>query len=313
MRADVPGLDVVCVGESMVVLTPEPLGSLRGAETLRRGLGGAESNVAGYLAPLGVRVAWAGRVGADPFGAFVHESIAASGVDCRWVVTDPEAPTGIYFKDPGRGVHYYRRGSAASRLGPPLWNVISAGTPRWVHLTGITPALSDSCRSLVETALHRRAVPGAAVSFDVNYRPALWSPDTAAPVLRDLASRADLVLVGLDEAQALWGCATAEDVRALLPEPPTLVVKDGAVGATAFDAGGPTFVPANAVDVVEPVGAGDAFAAGYLFGTLRNVPQEARLRLGHALAGVALRTTGDVGAAPPADALLAAAGISTPS
>jgi 2-dehydro-3-deoxygluconokinase len=305
----VTDLDIVCVGESMVVLTPDPLGALASAETLRRGAGGAESNVAGYLAPLGVRVAWASRVGADPFGAFVHATIAAAGVDCRWVTTDPDAPTGIYFKDPGRGVHYYRRGSAASRLGPPLWNVVTPAAPRWLHLTGITPALSDSCRALVEAALYERAVPGAAVSFDVNYRPALWEPGTAAPVLRDLASRADLVLVGLDEAEALWGCATADDVRALLPAPPTLVVKDGAVGATAFGADGRVFVPANAVEVVEPVGAGDAFAAGYLFGTLRNLPPEARLRLGHTLAAAALGSTGDTGAAPPADVLLASAGI----
>jgi 2-dehydro-3-deoxygluconokinase len=200
----------------------------------------------------------------------------------------------VFFKDPGERttVYYYRAGSAASRLGPELLPALSGV----VHLSGITPALSSSCADLVEQVL---ASP-LTTSFDVNHRPGLWSAAEAAPVLRLLANQADVVFVGLDEARTLWGAATPDDVRALLPAPGVLVVKDGAVGAYSFGPAGPAFVPAPVVEVVEPVGAGDAYAAGYLYGLLRDLPETDRLRLGHLVAGAALRVTGDVGDLPPA-------------
>lgn len=297
--------DVVCVGESMALAAPDPPGPLRQARTLRLDVAGAESNVATYLAMLGAKVAWVSRVGADPLGGMLLDRLAASGVDTRLVEVDPTAPTGVFFKDPGPDgtrVHYYRRGSAAACLGREVWTKADA---RLAHLSGVTPALSDSCADLVAYGL---ASKPATMSFDVNFRPALWSAQDAAPVLAGLANRADLVFVGLDEAGTLWNTRTAEEVRAKLPRPATLVVKDGAVGATSFSAEGACFVPAPAVAVVEPVGAGDAFAAGYLCGVLRGLAERARLRLGHLVAGSALRAVGDIGVLPPADALIKEAG-----
>src|SRR5689334_9644939 len=98
-------LDVCCVGETMVVLAPDPPRPLAAADTLCRGIGGAESNVAGYLASLGLRVAWVSRLGDDPFGRYVRSGVSAAGVDCSLVAIDRAAPTGVYFKDPGTGVH----------------------------------------------------------------------------------------------------------------------------------------------------------------------------------------------------------------
>ncbi|MGW5015991.1 PfkB family carbohydrate kinase [Micromonospora chalcea] len=138
------------------------------------------------------------------------------------------------------------------------------------------------------------------MSFDVNHRPALWPADRAGPVLRGLADRADVVLVGLDEAAGLWAADDPADVRALLPGPELVVVKDGPVGATALPRAGPAvFVPALPVDVVEPVGAGDAFAAGFLSGLLRGLDLRACLRLGHLTAAPVLVVPGDT--APPPD------------
>jgi 2-dehydro-3-deoxygluconokinase len=289
----------------MVVLAPDPPSPLAGADLLRRGIGGAESNLACYLARLGLRAGWASRLGADPFGAYVRAGLSADGVDCSLVETDPDAPTGVYFKDPGAAVYYYRRGSAASRLDRSVWAGVAGVGARYVHVSGITAALSESCADLLAYLLTDRPVPGAVISFDVNYRPALWSPGRAGPVLADLANRADLVFVGLDEASTLWGCRTVDEVRALLASPATVVVKDGEVGATAYGRDGRLFVPAPAVAVVEPVGAGDAFAAGYLFGAVRRLDEAARLAIGHRLAAAALSTAGDVGAPPSPDALLA--------
>src|SRR5690625_4376815 len=163
-----------------------------------------------------------------------------------------------------------------------------------VHLTGITPALSASCAHLIEAAIDTARSAGTAVSFDINYRPALWPVDTAAPVLLALGRRADILLVGLDEAHTLWNCRTPQDVRALFPAV-RLVVKDAEVGATEFDARGAdgTFVPSPVVDVVEVVGAGDAFAAGYLTADLRGAGASARLQAGHDQAARVLGSTSD--------------------
>lgn len=295
---------VVCIGETMAALAPDPVAPLDTAELLRLDIAGAESNVAMYLADHGVPARWVSALGDDPFGRRVRERIAASGVDVSGVRTDPARPTGLLVKNPGTdstGVHYYRTGSAASALGPPALDDPAVRDAALVHLTGITPALSASCRALVDRAL--RPERPYAVSFDVNHRPALWGDEPAAEILLPLAARADLVLVGLDEAQALWGPAltSADAVRALLPQPRVLVVKDGARAATAYVGQGTYTVPAPKVRVVEPVGAGDAFAGGFLAGLLRYDDPVRALRLGHLTAASALRVPADHGPLPPPD------------
>ncbi len=292
----IPLPDVVALGETMALVTPALAEPLETARDFRVDSAGAESNVAAHLAALGRRAAWAGRLGDDALGRRVERHLRERGVDTRWVETDREAPTGVYFKDPGRGVRYYRAGSAASRMTPPFLDPLPLDTARVVHVSGITPALSASCGALVDALVDRVAASPAMLSFDVNHRSALWPAGVAAGRLRELASRADLVFVGLDEAEALWGTATPEAVRALLPEPALLVVKDGAIGATEFRDGAdsaPAHVAARSVEVVEAVGAGDAFAAGYLASLLTGGDASERLAAGHARAVTVLGDTAD--------------------
>ncbi|MFG2357945.1 sugar kinase [Streptomyces sp. NPDC048521] len=299
---------VVCVGETMAALAPTPPRPLDSAEDLRLSVAGAESNVAMYLADLGRPVSWLSALGDDAFGRRVRAAVAATGVDVTGVRTDPDRPTGLLVKDPGPArtrVHYYRTGSAASALGPDTLDDERLRTASLVHLTGVTPALSASCRSLVERALGTPAdARPYAVSFDVNHRPALWRDGAAATVLRDLADRADIAFVGLDEAQDLWGAdLEAADVRRLLSRPRILVVKDGARSATAFGDEAACTVPALRTDVVEPVGAGDAFAAGFLAGLLDGGDLRRALRLGHITASCALKATADHGPLPDPDTI----------
>ena len=283
--------DIVAIGETMVLIAPALAEPLEEAVDFHLDPGGAEANVASHLAALGRRAAWAGRVGDDALGRRLVRQLGSRGVDTRWVGIDADAPTGVYFKDPGRGVRYYRAGSAASRMDPSLLDDLPLDTARVVHLSGITPALSASCDALAEAVVDR--VSSALVSFDVNHRPSLWSADAAPERLRSLAARSDLVFVGLDEAMALWGTDTAADVRALLPQPRLLVVKDAAALATEFSDSGVAEVPAFEVDVVEPVGAGDAFAAGYLDALLAGSTPAERLAAGHARAVTVLSDTAD--------------------
>ncbi|WP_229899536.1 sugar kinase [Streptomyces hiroshimensis] len=328
-------------------------GPLADVPSFDRGIGGAESNVACALAAAGHRAKWVGRVGADAFGDHLVAAIAAYGVDVSAVQRDPGRPTGVYFRTAGeRGVGlpaprgslpgplpgplsapqpaplsgplsevlYYRSGSAASAMSPDLVRRASAWSGRILHLTGITAALSAGCLALVHD-LTERAPGRPLVSFDVNYRVALWRDAPGDPaLLAALARRCDLVFVGEDEAEAAWGVRGAAAIRAALPEPRVLVVKHGAAGATAYvRAADPSchgagagaayaayadavvFVPALSVDVVAPVGAGDAFAAGFLSGTLRGLSVERRLRHGHLMAAAALASPGDLAAPPPRD------------
>lgn len=301
-----PGtVDVATLGESMVTFLPTRPGRLADVPSFDRAIGGAESNVACVLAAAGHTVRWISRLGADGFGDHLVERISSYGVDTRAVRRDPARPTGVYFRTAGdragdsHEVAYYRAGSAASAMSVDTLDLTAARAARVLHLTGITAALSADCRTLL-TALTAPRADRPLISFDVNHRPGLWTdPAEAGTVLRDLARRADLVFVGDDEARDAWGVEGPDAVRRALPEPRTLVVKEGARGATVFDGDHVTFVPALAVDVVAAVGAGDAFAAGFLSATLRALPVRDRLRHGHLTAAAALTVPGDL-AAPPA-------------
>lgn len=293
--------EVVCVGETMSMLVPEDAAPISADSRLVLRVGGAESNVATSLARLGHAARWASALGADPFGRLILDELGAAGVDVSRVRTDDAAPTGLYAKDP-RGdstrVLYYRRGSAASRLAPDTFGPDVAEGARLIHLSGTTPALSESCRALTHSVVRNRAWGEAAVSFDVNYRPGLWPVDEAAPELAALARAADIVFVGRDEAQTLWGTETVDDVRELLPEPRILVVKDGSVGAASFGPEGRAWADARRVPVVETVGAGDAFAAGWISGWLRGLEPDRALRLGHLIASLAVQIVGDCPVVP---------------
>lgn len=294
MSTTAPAPELIALGETMLLVAPADTSTLLDADAVQLAIGGAESNVAVHLADLGRSSAWVSALGADVLGDRVLRAVTGYGVDTRWVTRDESAPTGVYFKNPGLGVLYYRAGSAASRMSPETIVRVPLEKARVVHTSGITPALSASCAALVDAVFDRMAGARGILSFDVNHRPNLWSAAEAGPVLRRLANRADLVFVGRDEAERLWGCRTADDVRAELPDVDVLVVKDEAHGATEFSGSGRVFAPSIPTEVVEPVGAGDAFAAGYLAGMLAGADAAERLACGHRRAHLVLRSTSDL-------------------
>src|SRR5690348_14741594 len=184
--------DVLCLGESMALFIPDAEEPPDRARTWIRTVGGAESNVACHLAGLGVRAGWVSAVGDDALGRAVVSAVAAAGVDVSGVVVDPVRPTGLYLKETGPAsmVRYYRAGSAASGMGPELVSTLDFSGARVVHTSGITPALSESCLALMRALF---ALPRTThlMSFDVNWRPALWIGRNAG-VLTELANAADV-------------------------------------------------------------------------------------------------------------------------
>lgn len=289
----------------MVVLTPAHDVPLADADTFVRSVGGAELNVALTLGRLGVDVAWLSRLGDDGFGDHVLDLARENSVDVGAVERDPHRPTGLYVKAPGTApdgsrrsrMHYYRNGSAASALTPGFLDgdvvtglLAAAGT---VHVSGITAGLSDSAARFCAELTRRVRGTGAVLSVDLNHRPALWRDRDDTP-LRDLARAADDLLLGADEARAVFGTDDPADLRALFPGARRVLLKQEEHGVLVLEPGTPDrHVPALAVDVVEPVGAGDAFAAGYLAGLVRELPVDDAVRLGHRCAAAALVVRGD--------------------
>ncbi|WP_278265877.1 sugar kinase [Nocardia sp. AG03] len=313
-------LRAVTVGEGLAVLIARP-GPLELSDLFERGAGGAEANVAVVLAQLGVSAGWLSRVGDDGFGRYLVTQLAASGVDVGAVTVDPERPTGLYVKERGGGsdaaedlparasrMHYYRAGSAASALSPADLATPAARAlldhADLVHFTGITPALSASASALTHTLLTRPR-HGTLVSFDLNYRPALWGSrlDCAADDLAAHIRGADVVLLGADEAADLFGTGDPAELRATFPEPAQLVVKNDRHSVTGFDGDTAIEVPALTLDITERIGAGDAFAGGYLAALLHGADPRTRLRYGHLCAAAALTAPGDAAKLPPAQEL----------
>lgn len=269
--------DLLTLGETMV--------SVRTARPMRLGgdaqlsIAGSESNVAIGVARLGHDVTWLSAVGNDEPGRLIRRTLRAENVDVRVRFSD-EAFTGfIAFDQPSHDitrVSYHRRGSAASTLtAEETTAAIAALSPTLLHVTGITPALSDTARAATLAAVR---TTDAQVSLDVNYRARLWSRTEAAATLRELLPHIHTVFASDDELDLL---TDAEDpIADLLQTVHTVVVTAGGKGAWSHTRTPEPLTihrPALPVTVVDSIGAGDAFVSGYLSATLDNLSPEARL------------------------------------
>jgi 2-dehydro-3-deoxygluconokinase len=283
-------VDLLTFGETMAVLRAETPGPLRLAHSLRLSLAGAESTVAIGLSRLGHTARWVGRVGDDEFGRLVVERLRAERVDVAAVTVD-SAPTGLLVREQRTAdlarVRYYRSGSAGSLLCAADLAPALADGARLLLLSGITPALSETALAASQAAVAH----AGDICFDVNYRSALWSREQAADVLAPLAAASTIVVGDRAELELVGG---PDPVPALLAGGVReVVVKEGEHGATVWTADGNWSTPARPVTVVDVVGAGDAFLAGYLSGRLDGLDLTARLDRAVAVAGFAVSSMGD--------------------
>lgn len=303
-------LDMVTLGESMVLMNPLANGPLQYVHQFSKHVAGAESNVAIGVRRLGFKSGWISRVGNDEFGKYVLSFIRGQGVDVSQVKVDAEAPTGVFFKE-RRGfglerVYYYRQGSAASKLGPEDLDPDYIGRARILHLTGITPALSDSCREATLKAVEIARRAGVKVILDPNLRLKLWSAEEARQFLLPLLDQVDAVLPNQEEAKLLTGCDEVEEACRDLARRGCglVVVKVGAKGALLYVNGEVELVPGYRVpQVVDTVGAGDAFAAGFIAGLLAGLDPVAAVRQGNLLGALAVGVEGDIEGLPESEDL----------
>jgi 2-dehydro-3-deoxygluconokinase len=279
---------IVTLGEALVCAVPSKPVALDRAESLQLLVGGAEVNFAVGVRRLGAPAAWIGWVGDDSLGRLVRTSLEREGVETRWVGIDGERPTGLYLRewleDGTRRPYYYRRGSAAERLDAVRWPASELDGADWLHVTGITAALGPAQSRAVDAAVDWATERGIPVSLDPNYRPTLWSVDEARPRLEALARRCQVLLASTEDAELLFGTTdpdvVIERARALGIE--TVVLKLGAEGAVAWSGDEQVFDPAAAVDaVIDPVGAGDGFDAGFVAALRATGDLRLALRLGN--------------------------------
>jgi 2-dehydro-3-deoxygluconokinase len=289
-------LDVLTFGEAMISF--RSAGPLRSDAAFTPGLAGAESNVAIALARLGHRTRWVGRLGADPFGELALRELRAEGVDVTRVATESDAPTGLMFleqrtADTSR-VEYRRAGSAGSRLRPTDVTSALDLRPRILHVTGITPALSQTAHDAWSASLGEAVGADVFVSLDVNYRARLWDRATARDALCARVGQADLVIASEDELDLVADGGEEEAAKALLSGGASyVVVKRGACGASVWTEGDRIDAPALPVTAIDTVGAGDAFSAGFLSGLLDGLDAAQCLERAILLGAWAVSTRGD--------------------
>ena len=295
------GVDAVTAGEAMGLLLAESATPLRRADRFVRSVAGSESNVAIGLARLGHSVAFCGRVGADAAGGWVRDTLRAEGVDVRALHEDPDRPTGVLLRDsPAAGrpvsVSYYRAGSAASALSRRDVDGELVASARLLFVSGITAMLSPPAEDFVDQLMAVATMAGVHVAFDPNVRLRLSAAAQWRRVWTRFAGRMDTLLVSDEELDLLE--LPADPARLLRGRTTTVVVTHGARGATATTAGGTVRVGARPVAVADPVGAGDAFTAGWLSAWLRGLPPADALREAAAVASLVVGVPTDIAGLP---------------
>lgn len=268
-------LDLITLGEALVVFSPATTGQLRFVHSFAKSIGGAEANVAIAISRLGFKAGWMSRLGDDEFGRYVEYALKGEGVDLAQVKFDSELPTGLLFKEQYQSsnptVYYYRKGAAVTKMCASDIVEEYIANAKILHVTGILPALSAENYAASFQALKYAKKHGVNISFDPNLRLKLWDRETAKATLLAMVPYADIILPGLDEAEFLLGLSEPEAICQRFHELGCKVVvlklgKDGCL----ISAGDEIIKVAGYLvhKLVDTVGAGDGFAAGFLAGIL---------------------------------------------
>jgi 2-dehydro-3-deoxygluconokinase len=295
-----PPFDLVTIGEVLLRLAIPSPARFETARQLDIQIGGAEANVAAACARLGARTVWISALPANAWGDRVVAELRGHGVDCAYVRRMDDARLGVYFLEygvPPRPVRvlYDRRDSAFARLTVDAVEWRPVREARLVHVSGVTPALGEPARGLVR----RIAAEARELSFDVNYRATLWSPEAARAFVDEVLPVARYFFLGESEARLVFGFhgppeAIVERVGRLAPKA-TVTLLRGAEGSVTLDSGRIVQPQRrHTVQVVDPIGAGDAFVGGFLWASLAGRSIDDAVDVANAVAALKCSTWGDI-------------------
>ena len=303
--------DVVCMGEIMVELNAVNRGPLRNVGLFEKHAAGAEGNVAIGVSRLGCSSGIITRVGDDEFGLFLLATLKGENVDTAHVTVDKDYPTAVFFIQRGFPIpdkseaYYYRRNSSGSKLSPKDLDPKYIASAKVLHVTGITPALSESAKEATTAAVKIAKENNVTVSLDTNIRLKLWTEEAARTTLLPLCQMADLLFTSQPDARIILGLDEPAEIAKVLHRSGvrTVVVKLGEKGAFASSEGETATQPMMHASVEDPTGAGDSFAATFLATQLKGWKLLDSLRAALATAALVVGVRGDYENMPSMEAL----------
>jgi 2-dehydro-3-deoxygluconokinase len=304
--------DVVTFGEAMVRLSPPHFQRLEQATSLDLNVGGAELNVAVGVTRFGMRCAWISKLPKNPVGYLICDRAQEFGVDCSHIVWSDQGRAGIYFLELGASprassVLYDRAGSSISMIKPGEvdWSKVFTGS-RHFHISGITPALSTSASQVTVEALKAAKKAGCSVSYDLNYRKKLWTPADAKKIQEPLMADVDILITTEEDTNVVFGIKEKDYEAVAEKLAQTFKLKIVAITlredlsvwrnnwtAIAYQDGKIIRDKKYEVEIVDRVGAGDAFTAGFLYGWLKLNDVEKGIQYGNAFAALKHTLPGD--------------------
>ena len=300
--------EFITIGETCAVMTSKSIGRMRYSEGFELRPGGAEGTVAVGVKRLGHTAGWISQLGEDELGHYILSFIQGEGVDVSNVRMVPDKQTGLFVRERlplGEARHfYYRTGSAFSEIAPEALQEDYISSAKILHITGITPALSKTCRRTIDAAVEIAKTHRLTITFDPNLRLKLWRVDEARPVIERLMKSADYVLPGIEEMHALYGTRSVERLLDHLHEIgcERIVLKLGKEGAMlSLPSGTETLAGYPVESPVDLMGAGDAFAAGFIAGILKGMAPADSVDLANFVAGMSIRLPGNIESLPTWD------------
>jgi 2-dehydro-3-deoxygluconokinase len=293
--------DVVTIGDAMITLDPSSTGPMRFVSSFERKIGGAELNFAIGCARLGLKTGWISRLGNDEFGRHIFNTVRGEGVDVSEVELVDGYPTSLNFKeimgDGSSRTFYYRDRSPTTVLTKETLNEEFLKNTKILHITGVFPAVDKTKNiELIRHAIIEAKKHGVMVSCDPNIRLKLWSEDEARDVLRSFLPYVDILLTGIEEAELMFGTSDTNEIIEHCKQfgITHLAIKKGEEGSVGYVDGEYVEAPAvKAKKVVDTVGAGDGFDAGFIYGILQNWPLEKALHFANIIGSMVVSVTGD--------------------
>ena len=293
-------MDVITIGDAMIAMCPKQKGPIIFCNTFERKLGGAELNVAIGCARLGIQSGWISRLGNDDFGKYILKTTRGEGIDISEVKLVDEYPTSVYFRevlaDGSSRSFYYREKSPTSTMRNEELNEEYIKQAKILHITGVFPSITKNNQEIILEAVKLAKKHKLTVSFDPNIRLKMWTKEEAKAYIEKILPHVDILLIGDEEIEILLGDTTIEDAIKTFHECgiEKVIVKKGSKGAIASD--GKNVYEVDAIKpkaLVDTVGAGDGFAAGFLTSVIKGKTLEECVKFANAVGSLVVGVEGD--------------------
>jgi 2-dehydro-3-deoxygluconokinase len=292
--------DIITIGDAMITMNPTSKGPMRFVHSFERNVGGAELNVAIGCARLGLETGWISRLGNDEFGRYIQHFVRGEGIDTSQLKLVDGYPTSVNFKEvleDGSGrTFYYRLNSPTLTLTPDSLEESYIANARILHITGVFPAIDEKNVAIIKHAVTIAKRNDVLVSFDPNIRLKLWSRERAKEVISDILPLVDILLTGTDEAELLFNTKDEKEIieKSKLLGISYIALKKGEEGSVGCHNGEIIqSAPVTARKVVDTVGAGDGFDAGFLYGVLQQWPLKKILMFANTIGSMVVSVSGD--------------------